>query len=183
MARPQDEKLFTALGKITYAWSTIDTFLDYANFALHHEFGGKEIEPNLPHTSLEMKIEYFRRIVCESPALTDSKRTAGIDMAAKLATMADRRHWMIHGMSSENDGETVTFLRSRLRLKQHQTRKWSFAEMEEFYEQSVTLGFGLALFISFNLGIMPRDQHGKFLRALTEECRATIEFGEPPSES
>lgn len=183
MASPESDRIFTALGKITFAWSSIDTLLDFVNDSLYHEFGGKELAPVLPHTSLEMKIEFFRRCVTDSPILEDSKRAIGIDFAKKLSQMADRRHWMVHGISVAIEGEKITFFRARIKRRLIERRDWTLAELDEFYGESVTLGFGLGLFFALNLSKMPAEEQDDYFRTLMEECGAILEIREKPSDS
>jgi len=112
--RPPLDDVYRMLGRITMVWSHMDTSLDFCNFDLYHDHGGRAIDAELPRTALSRKIEFFRKAVAASE-LSAEHKAFGVELSAELLALSGDRRWMIHGVVSRTDESGVyTQMRSRL---------------------------------------------------------------------
>ena len=172
------EKFYSALGRITFAWATIDSILDYANHTIYHRYGGKEIEPVLPHSSLEMKIAFLLKCLRGTSHLDDARKKIGIEMGEKLIHMRDERHWMIHGACTGMEGETIRLIRTRLKLKKEERRNVTLTQLADFFDRSMVVAMGLSLFVGINLGKIPPEKLQELLGPFTVELGSPLKGGE-----
>jgi hypothetical protein len=102
-----DGTFFEAVGRLTLAWAQTETILDLIVWLLHSQYGGAQVEPQLP-IGLQRKIRYvnkcFRKVALLKPYATRMR-----EVMDKYAQAAVLRHDMAHGMVLEHSrmtGET-----------------------------------------------------------------------------
>jgi hypothetical protein len=144
---PDMEKLFSILGRITFVWAHIDVSLDFCNFLLYHEHGGKGIDPEMPRTSLKRKRDFFRACVTRLSIGGPDHKDFGLHIADELSALSDDRHWIIHGAVGRPETETTyRFMRSMLAVGPEEPRAITDEELRLFLRRSLILSANLGLF-------------------------------------
>lgn len=130
----------TALGRFTQRWSFTEKALDICNLVLFYRGGGKEINPTVPRTALEMKVSFFRECHLQLP---DVVKERGLKVADEFSRLRDMRHALIHGttFSLEADG---AFDISRFRILKNELRidetRFSLSQLSTMNTETWELG-------------------------------------------
>jgi hypothetical protein len=86
------------VGRFTVNIAFAEFALDACNLLLDVGYGGDQIVPLLPENSLKSKIDYFRKVHRQSPAVEDACADKALATIDRLATLRDWRRTAIHGL-------------------------------------------------------------------------------------
>lgn len=95
-----DEKFFSAIGRLVLAWSHVECGLDYSVIIIHDKLNGKSIATSLP-VSLSRKLEFLRKAAHKIPELNNYKKRI-CDLAVEIKACSDTRHDVVHGFLSSH---------------------------------------------------------------------------------
>jgi hypothetical protein len=102
----EDADYLLALGRFTQRFAAAETSLDLNNtFIFHYVEGGKNLRRKVPQ-SLEEKIEFFRR-AHDTLAALKPLSDAGRIIAERYLALKEPRHFLIHGVSADSDGDAA----------------------------------------------------------------------------
>lgn len=106
----EDENFFGAIGRLTISWAHLEFGLDCIVEIIHHGFGGKMIEPEIPR-ALQRKITYLRAAFKNLPFELPQDALQGyLNLFDQIQTAAQTRHDIIHGIIieyAERSGEAT----------------------------------------------------------------------------
>jgi hypothetical protein len=133
---PEDEALFSALGRHTLSWSFIEAATEYMVFAIHTWGSGHTIEKEMPW-SLERKLTYLRKAFRRLPRLI-SFSEAAFPILNDIKSASDIRHDLIHGIATEHiEGANEIRMTRILRGKTTRTLKEFSVSTTEILQAAV----------------------------------------------
>lgn len=154
MASFEDENFYAAIGRLTISWAHLEFALDCMVEIMHHGFGGKDIEPEIPR-ALQRKINYLRAAF-KQLSLPEKSTQGYQSLFDAVEAAAQTRHDVIHGIVIEQaeQGGEATMVRA-LRNKKGVTKReykmttndllkaarhaqhlgsWAFRWLDEFHD-------------------------------------------------
>jgi len=90
------DEYYTALGKMTVAWNSVEIPLEFITGVLFVHCDGTRFEKRLPRP-LERKIDFCRKCVDSTPDLR-AFRDGIFQILDRTEQLSDARHHMIHGL-------------------------------------------------------------------------------------
>jgi hypothetical protein len=92
------EPLYSALGKIVYAWAYLENIIDICVDIVYHVYGGNSIahRQEIPR-SLRIKIDFLKKSLKTITQLKQYK-TEGLALINRVTPLSNLRHDMIHSI-------------------------------------------------------------------------------------
>ena len=128
---PEDEFLFSSIGRLTISWAILESTLDGLITIIHHRVGGKTIEPDMPW-ALKRKLKYIRK--CFSRLKPLEPFAAPIPaLVDEILTASEMRQNIIHGVATDHPEGATTLKMTRL------VRGGEFYEQHRFEVSAVEI--------------------------------------------
>lgn len=107
-----DEQFYGAIGRLTISWAHTEFGLDCMAEIIHHGFGGKDIEPEIPR-SLSRKLTYLRKAFRRLP-IPEEALNGHISLFDAISAESGMCHDIIHGflLSHEKDVGRAILMRA-----------------------------------------------------------------------
>lgn len=97
--------VYSAIGRMAISWAIIELSLDCLISMIHHNIGGKDVEPDLPW-ALQRKLKYIRKCFKKLDRLAPFKDDID-NLMADIAIASEDRHNIIHGVATKSpEGQT-----------------------------------------------------------------------------
>jgi hypothetical protein len=90
------DEYYTALGKMTVAWASVEFPLELITGILFEHFDGRRFSKRLPRP-LERKIDFCSKCIESMPELEEF-RGGMVQILDRTEELSDARHHMIHGL-------------------------------------------------------------------------------------
>jgi hypothetical protein len=163
------DSLFQAIGEVTVTWAFLDSIVDDCLEEIHEKWGGKTVNNEIPHISMERKITYLRR--WHGQVKNMSTIFPGLlNTVDALEAAVEQRHRIIHGISVnllefQNTGK-VSFYRDRVRRKggNPESVTFTFKGLKEFRDWAfrLTIFFGALTEILMGDTMAEDESHKSF---------------------
>jgi hypothetical protein len=102
----EDAEYLLALGRFTQRFTIAETALDMANTIIFHRAeGGRNLSTEVPNT-LDKKTTFFRK-AHDTLAALEPLSDAGRTIADRYLALKEPRHFLIHGVSTDSDGDAA----------------------------------------------------------------------------
>jgi hypothetical protein len=92
------DTLFRAIGEATVTWAFLEMTLDLCLETIHENWGGKELERDLPRISLARKIGYLRKWHQRGEKISAAFPELEVALET-LEAASEHRHRLIHGVA------------------------------------------------------------------------------------
>jgi hypothetical protein len=137
------DEYYTALGKMTVAWNSVEIPLEFITGVLFVHFDGRRFAKRLPRT-LDRKIEFCRKCVGSAPAL-EAFRDGMFQILDRTEELSDARHHLIHGLVDNLTPvpEGVIIIRKLIHEQaEHRfsERRTSLADIAQLTDEMIALG-------------------------------------------
>jgi len=120
------EPLYSALGKIVYAWAYLENIIDICVDIVYHVYGGNSIahRQEIPR-SLRMKIDFLKNSFKTITQLNQYK-TKGLALIHSVIPLSNQRHDMIHSICHGGNNNSYDFTKYDYEKYRHTIRDLRF---------------------------------------------------------
>jgi hypothetical protein len=135
---PEDELLFSSIGRLTISWARLEVALDALITIIHHRVGGKSIETEMPWM-LARKLKYIRKCFAKLGPLKLYAQGVS-ELMEEIRLASEMRQNIIHGISLHHpEGATVLKMARLVRGGEHYTAHVFEVSSMEIIESAVAV--------------------------------------------
>lgn len=128
------EPLYSALGKVVYAWAYVEHLIDSCVSIVYHSYDGKPIafRQEIPR-SLSNKINLLKKAFQTIDKLA-KYQIEGLTLINRVSSLSDQRHNMIHSIfHTTSDHFSYTFSKYKYEKEGHTIREFAFT-LDEYLQ-------------------------------------------------